>query len=228
MCTDLGDMAGKPEAVSLEPEIVNKKKKIPSSTSEVNETHLRVTRSKSSKVTEKPKAERNQKGRLDEQDMASTCSSEKADCMNDAKIVFEPTSATGDSPKSSLHDTLEATISMKAHGFDQLSNILLEEKAQTSRKRPALSDSDSMSDSEEIKSSQAKRSRVSGDTLSNSGPVSDVEGDINSLIQQSTSLPVPLLGEENEILGAIVQEYLKEKCGPPVNEKLAANVNKMA
>ena len=178
-------------------------------------------------MTEKPKAERNQKGRLDEQDTASTCSSEKADCINGAKIVFEPTSATGDSPKSSLHDTLVATISMKA-GFDQLSNISREEKAQTSRKRPALSDSDGMSDSEEIKSSQAKRSRVSGDTLSNSSPVSDVEGDINSLIQQSTSLSVTSLGEENEILGAIVQEYLKEKCGPPVNEKLAAIVNKMA
>ena len=225
MCTDLGDMAGKPEAVSLEPEIVSKKKKIPSS--EVNETHLRVTRSKSSKVTEKPKAERNQKGRLEEQDTASACSSKKADCINGAKNVFEPTSATGDSPKSSLHDTWVATISMKA-GFDQLSNILLEEKAQTSRKRPALADSDGMCDSEEIKSSQAKRSRISGDTLSNSGPVSDAEGDINSLIQQSTSLPVPSLGEENEIHGAIVQEYLKEICGPPVNEKLAAIVNKMA
>ena len=59
--------------------------------------------------------------------------------------------------------------------------------------------------------------------------MSDVEGDINSLIQQSTSLPDPLLGDENEILGAIVQEYdLQEKCGRPVNEKLAAIVNKMA
>ena len=29
MCTDLGDMAGKPDAVSLEPEIVSKKGKIP-------------------------------------------------------------------------------------------------------------------------------------------------------------------------------------------------------
>ena len=86
-----------------------------------------------------------------------------------------------------------------------------------------------MSDSEEIKSIQAKRSRVSGDTLSDSGPVSDVEGDINSLIHQSTSLPESSLGEENEILGAIVQEYdLEEKCGPPVNEKLVAIVNKMA
>ena len=86
-----------------------------------------------------------------------------------------------------------------------------------------------MSDSEEIKSSQAKCSLVSGDILSDSGPVSDVEGDINSLIQQSTSLPEPSLGDENEILGAIVQEYdLEEKCGPPVNEKLATIVNKMA
>ena len=94
---------------------------------------------------------------------------------------------------------------------------------------PAISDSDDMFDSEEIKSSQAKRSRVSGDTLSDSGPASDVEGDINSLIQQSTSLTEPLLGEENEILGVIVQEYdLEEKCGPPVNEKPAAIVNKMA
>ena len=115
---------------------------------------------------------------------------------------------------------------MKA-GFDQLTNILLEEKA--SRKRLAISDSDDMSDSEEIKSSQAKRSRVSGDTLSDSGTMSDVEGDINSLIQQSSSLPEPSLGEENEILGASVQEYdLVEKCGPPVNEKLTAIVNKMA
>ena len=58
--------------------------------------------------------------------------------------------------------------------------------------------------------------------------MSDVEGDINSLIQQSTSLPDPLLGDEDEILGAIVQEYdLQEKCGRPVNEKLAAIVNKL-
>ena len=42
LCTDLGDMAGKPEAVSLEQEIVSKKGKIPSR--EVNETHLKVTR----------------------------------------------------------------------------------------------------------------------------------------------------------------------------------------
>ena len=217
--TDLEDMAGKPEAVSLEPEIVSKKGKIPSR--EVNETHLKVTRPKSSKVTEKSKAERKQKGRQDEKNTASTCSSEKAHCINGAKIVSEPTSATADSPKSSLQDTLVAT--MKA-GFNQLTNILLEEKAQTRRKRPAISDSDDMSDSEEIKSIQAKRSRVS-----DSGPVSDLEGDINSLIQQSTSLPEPSLGEENEILGAVVQEYdLEEKCGPPVNEKLAAIVNKMA
>ena len=159
MSTDFGDMAGKPEAVSLESEIVSKKGKIPSR--ELNETILKVTRPKSSKVTEKPKAERKQKGRHDDQDTASTCSSEKADCINGAKIVSEPTSATGDSPKSSLHDTSVAT--MKA-GFDQLTNILLEEKAQTSRKRPVISDSDDMSDPEEIKSSQAKRSLVRGDT----------------------------------------------------------------
>ena len=54
-----------------------------------------------------------------------------------------------------------------------------------------------MSDSEEIQSSQAKRSHVSGNTLSDSGPVCDVEEDINSLIQQTTSLPEPSLGEEN-------------------------------
>ena len=164
MCTDLGDMAAEPEAVSLEPEIVSKKRKIPSR--EVNETNFKVTRPKSSKVTEKPKAERKQKGRHDEQDTASICSSEKADCINGAKIVSEPTSATGDSRKSSLHDTLVATMKV---GFDQLTNILLEEKA--SRKRPAISDSDDMSDSEEKNSSQAKRSRVSGDTLSDSGTV---------------------------------------------------------
>ena len=40
-----------------------------------------------------------------------------------------------------------------------------------------------MSDYEEIKSSQGKRSRVSGHTLSDSGPFSDVEGDIKSLTQ---------------------------------------------
>ena len=217
-------MAGKPEAVSLESEIVSKKGKIPNR--EVNETHLKVTRPKSSKVTEKPKAERKQKGRPDEQNTASACSSEKADCMNGAKIVSEPTSATGDSPKSSLQDTVVATMQA---GFDHLTNILIAEKAQTSRKRPAVSDSDDMSDSEEIKSSKAKCSRVSSDTLSDSGPVIDVEGDINSLIQQSTCPPEPSLCEENEILGAIVQEYdLEEKCGPPVNEKLAAIVNKMA
>ena len=51
-------MAGKPEAVSPEPEIVSKKVKIPSR--EVNETHLEVIRPKSSKVTEKRKAERRQ------------------------------------------------------------------------------------------------------------------------------------------------------------------------
>ena len=84
-------MAGKPGAVFPEPEIISKKGKIPSRG--VNETHLKVTRPKSSKVTEKPKAERRQKGRPDEQDTASTCSSEKADCMNGAKIVSEPTSA---------------------------------------------------------------------------------------------------------------------------------------
>ena len=144
--------------MSPEPEIVSKKGKILSR--KVNETHLKVTRPKSSKVTEKSKAERRQKGRPDEQDTASTCSSEKADCMNGAKIVSEPTSATGDSPKSSLQHTLVATMQA---GFDQLTNILLAEKAQTSRKRPAISDSDDMSDSEEIKSSKAKRSRVSGD-----------------------------------------------------------------
>ena len=44
-------MAGKPEAVSLEQEIVSKKGKIPSR--EMNETHLKVTRPKGSKVTEK-------------------------------------------------------------------------------------------------------------------------------------------------------------------------------
>ena len=151
MFTDLGDMAGKPEAVSLEPEIVSKKGKIASRV--VNETNLKVTRPKSSKETEEPKAERKQKGRHGEQDTASTCSSEKADCINGAKIVSEPTSATGDSPKSSLHDTLVAT--MKA-GFDQLTNILLEEKAQTSRERPVISDSDDMSDSEEIKIKPSK------------------------------------------------------------------------
>lgn len=63
------------------------------------------------------------------------------------------------------------------------------------------------SDYEEIKSSQGKRSRVSGRTLSDSGPVSDVEGDIKSLTQRATSLPEPSLGKENKILGAIVQEY---------------------
>ena len=52
MCTDLGDMAGKPEAVSLEPEIVSKKRKIPSR--EVNETSSKLTKHKNSKVTEKP------------------------------------------------------------------------------------------------------------------------------------------------------------------------------
>ena len=212
-------MAGKPEAVSLEQEIVNKKGKIPSR--EMNETHLKVTRPKGSKVTEKTKAERKQKGKPDEQDTASTCSSERADCTNGAKIVSELTSATGDSPKSSLQDTLVATMQA---GFDQLTHILLAEKAETSKKRPAISDSDEMSDSEEIQSSQAKRSHVSGNTLSDSGSVCDVEGDINSLIQQTTSVPEPSLGEENEILGAIVQEYdLEEKC-----EKLAAIVNKMA
>ena len=87
MCTDLEDMAGEPEAVSLQPEIVSKKGKIPSH--EVNETNLKVTRPKSSKVTEKPKAERKQKGRHDEQDTASTCSSEKVDCINGAKIVSD-------------------------------------------------------------------------------------------------------------------------------------------
>ena len=102
-------MAGIPEAVSLEPEIVSKKGKIPSR--EVNETHLKVTRRKSSKVTEKPKAERKQKGRQDEKDTTSTCSSEKADCINGAKIVSEPTSATADSPKTHLVATMKA-------GFD--------------------------------------------------------------------------------------------------------------
>jgi len=43
--------------------------------------------------------------------------------------------------------------------------------------------------------------------LSDSGLVRDIEGDIDSLIQQATSLQEPSLGEENEILGAIVQEY---------------------
>lgn len=57
---------GEPEAVFLEPEIVSKKGKIPSR--EVNETNFKVTRPKSSIVTEKPKAERKQKGRHDEQD----------------------------------------------------------------------------------------------------------------------------------------------------------------
>ena len=121
-------MAGKPEAVSLEQEIVSKKGKIPSR--EVNETHLKVTRPKSSKVTEKPKAEPKQKGKHDEQDTASTCSSERADCMNGAKIVSQPTSATGDSPKSSLQDKLVATVQA---GFDQLTNILLAEKAQVGK-----------------------------------------------------------------------------------------------
>ena len=124
-------MAGKPEAVSPEPEIISKKGKIPSRG--VNETHLKVTRPKSSKVTEKPKAERRQKDRPDEQDTASTCSNEKADCMNGAKIVSELTSATGDSPNSPLQDTLVATMQA---GFDQLTNILLAEKAQTSPSKP--------------------------------------------------------------------------------------------
>ena len=64
MCIDFGDMAGKLEAVSLEPEIVSIKGKIPSR--EENGPPLKVTRRKSSKVTEKPKAERKQKGRHDE------------------------------------------------------------------------------------------------------------------------------------------------------------------
>lgn len=46
---------------------------------------------------------------------------------------------------------------MKA-GFDQLTNILLEEKA--SRKRLAISDSGDMSDSEEIKSNKIKPSKA--------------------------------------------------------------------
>ena len=71
----------------------------------------------------------------------------KVDCINGAKIVSESTSATGDSPKSSLHQTV---ATMKAD-LDQLTNILLEEKAQMSRKRPAISDSDDISDYEEIK-----------------------------------------------------------------------------
>ena len=62
-------------------------------------------------------------------------------------------------------------------------------------------------DYEEIKSSQAKCSLISGDNLSDSGTVSDVMGDINSLIQQFTSLSEPVVGEENQILRAIVQEY---------------------
>lgn len=104
-------------------------------------------------------------------------------------------------------------------GFDQLKSILLEEKAPTNRKRPAISDSDDKSDYEGIKSSQTNRFRVSGHTLSDSVSVSNVGGDINSLIHCATSLPEPTLGNENEILEAIVQEYdLKEKCGPPVNE----------
>ena len=117
-------MAGKPEAVCQSQKL---------SASGVNETHLKVTRPKISKVTEKPKAERRQKGRPDEQDTASTCSSEKADCMNGAKIVSELTSATGDSPNSSLQHTLVATMQA---GFDQLTNILLTEKAQTSPSKP--------------------------------------------------------------------------------------------
>ena len=145
-----------------------KKGKIPSL--EVNETQ-KVTRPNSSKVTEKPKTKRKQKGRQDEKDRASTCSSEKADSIIGAKIVSEATSATADSANSSLPDTLVAT--MKA-GFKQLTNILLEEKSQTSRKRPVISDSDDMFDTEEIKKIQAKRSLVSGDTLSDSGHVSDV------------------------------------------------------
>ncbi|KAK2555185.1 hypothetical protein P5673_023162 [Acropora cervicornis] len=100
-------MAGKPEAVFLDPEIVSKKGKFPSR--EVNETNSKVTKLKSSKVTEKPKAKRKPKGRYEEQD----------------KLRL----------------------------------------------------------------------------------VRDIEGDIDSLIQQATSLQEPSLGEENEILGAIVQEY---------------------
>jgi len=138
-------MAGKPEAVFLDPEIVSKKGKIPSR--EVNETNSKVTKLKSSKVTEKPKAKRKPKGRYEEQDKLRTCSSKKVDCINGAKIVSESTSATGDSPKSSLHQTV---ATMKAD-LDQLTNILLEEKAQMSRKRPAISDSDDISDYEEIK-----------------------------------------------------------------------------
>lgn len=49
MCTDLGDMAGKPEALTLEPEIVSKKGK--SRSPEVNETNLKGTKPKNSKVT---------------------------------------------------------------------------------------------------------------------------------------------------------------------------------
>ena len=99
----------------------------------------------------KPSESKKGSCRHDEQGTASTCSSERADCTKGAKIVSEPTSATGDSPKSSLQDTLVAT--MKA-GFDQLTNILLEEKAQTSRKRPAISDSD-MSDNQAKQSAPA-------------------------------------------------------------------------
>ena len=197
MCADFGEMAGKPEAVSLKPEILSIKGNIASR--EENGPQLKVTRLKSSKVTGKPIAEPKQKGEHDEWDTASACASEKEDCINGAKIGSEPTSGTCDFPKSSLQGTLIATV--KA-GFDELTNILLEEKAQTSKKRPAISgeltDSDDMSDSGEIKSIKAKRCRTSGDTLSDSGPVSDVERDINSLIQQSTSLPEHSLGEETK------------------------------
>lgn len=95
---------------------------------------------------------------------------------------------------------------MKA-GFNQPVNILHQEKAQKSRKRPVLSDSHKMSDSEEITPSKAKHSHIPGDKLSDLGSVTDFEGNVNSLRQQATALTKPSLADENEIHGSIVQEY---------------------
>lgn len=78
--------------------------------------------------------------------MVSICFSEKVDCINGVKIVFELILVIGDLLKFFLYDLL--VVIMKV-GFDQFMNILFEEKV--SRKRLVILDSEDMFDLEEIK-----------------------------------------------------------------------------
>ena len=83
-------------------------------------------------MTETPKGERKQKRGQDEQDTASEGPGD-----NDANVVISPQSAKVDQPQLTIQDTLLAIMQA---GLDLFANILQEEKARKSKKRPVPSE----------------------------------------------------------------------------------------